>query len=51
MYLNEMKKYDNVIFTDNLDLCIEREKYQFLQENYKIFIIGGNKFMKNYSIM
>ena len=51
MYSDEMKKYDNVIFTDNdnIDLIsIEREKYPFLQENYKIFIIGGKQIYEKF---
>jgi len=51
IYSDEMKKYDNVIFTDNdnIDLIsIEREKYPFLQENYKIFIIGGKQIYEKF---
>lgn len=51
MYSDEMKKYNNVIFTenDNIDLLfIEREKYPFLQENYKIFIIGGKQIYEKF---
>jgi dihydrofolate reductase len=51
IYSNEIKKYDNVIFTDNdnIDLItIKREKYPFLQENYKIFIIGGKQIYEKF---
>jgi dihydrofolate reductase len=51
MYLDEMKKYNNVIFTDNDNinlLSIKREKYPFLQENYKIFIIGGKQIYEKF---
>ena len=51
MYSDEMKKYNNVIFTDNdnIDLLtIKREKYPFLQENYKIFIIGGKQIYEKF---
>ena len=51
MYSDEMKKYNNVIFTndDKIDLIsIEREKYPFLQENYKIFIIGGKQIYEKF---
>jgi len=51
IYSSEMKKYNNVIFTDNDNinlLSIEREKYPFLQENYKIFIIGGKQIYEKF---
>jgi len=51
IYSDEMEKYNNVIFTDNdnIDLLsIQREKYPFLQENYKIFIIGGKQIYEKF---
>ena len=49
IYSDEMKKYDNVIFTDNDNfITIKREKYPFLQENYKIFIIGGKQIYEKF---